>query len=107
MNRSAILAFLFLVMVPLQSAEPWQEALSRMPVRTASVKAHLTAPIQLIFQNFRARDELRGVILMPAASDQLYFFDHGRLFLPENPSLADVLKTLTNNAGIQVSFVAP
>ncbi len=103
--RFFILAWIFCL--PLGAADDCQSALARMPVRTNSFNAHLTVPVELIFDSFKPTETLRSVVLMPGAADQLYFFNSGRLFLPEKPSLLDVLRALTNHAQLRYTCVPP
>jgi hypothetical protein len=88
-------------------ADDWRETLARTPFPRTSFKAYQTEPVELILKAFRPEGELRGVVLMPAAADQLYFFDWGRVDLAGSPSLLDALNALTNKAEMTYSFVAP
>lgn len=90
-----------------RAAEDWQAELAKMPVATNSFSAYLTAPVELIFDNLKPSAHVRGAILMPGAADTLYFFNWGRLFLPDKPSVLDVLNAITNRTELRVSYAAP
>jgi hypothetical protein len=92
---------------PACAAEEWTAAFAKMPVATNAFQVHLTPPVELIFNSFKPTPAIRGVILMPAAADQIYFFDWGRVSLPPNPSLFDTLQAFTNRAKLSARFVAP
>ena len=100
------LLLLFLLLVPAHS-EDWRETLAKTPFPKDSFRAYQTEPVELILKAFRPSGELRGVVLMPAAADQIYFFDWGRVELAGSPTLLDALNALTNKAQMTYSFVAP
>jgi hypothetical protein len=88
-------------------AEDWLQTLAETPFKKTHFQAYRTEPIELILKSFKPSDDLRAVVLMPAAADQLYFFDWGKIELPKHASLLDALNALTNKAHIRYSLAAP
>ena len=88
-------------------AEDWQAHFAKIPINTTSFRAHLTPPVDLVLTNFRPTSEIRAVVLMPGASDRLYFYDWGEVKLPQNPTLLDAITALTNAADLRVFIVPP
>jgi len=99
-----VLAFFFCVSL---HAEDWLETLAKTPFPTNSFRAYQTEPIDLILKSFKPTETMRGVILMPGAADQIYFFDWGQVTLPQNPNLLDAIRGFTNQAKLGFTFVAP
>jgi hypothetical protein len=97
---------LFLLLISTR-AQDFHESLAQTPFSKTQFQAHQTEPVQFILNAFRPTPEMRAVVLMPAASDQLYFFNWGRIELPPNPTLLDALNALTNKAQLTYTFVAP
>lgn len=90
-----------------KAAELWQEVLAKCPVPTNSFRAYQTAPVSLILNSFKPQGDVRGIILMPGAADQLYFFDWGKSILRRPVSVLDVINVLTNRPQLTVTFVKP
>lgn len=102
-----ILLLLLLVLSVSAQAQDWRETLAKTPFSKTTFQAYRTEPVELILKSFKPAGELRGVILMPSAADQLYFFDWGKVELNESPTLLEALNALTNKAQMQYTFVAP
>jgi hypothetical protein len=100
----ALLLLLFLVSA---RGQDWRETLAKTPFSRSSFQAYQTEPVELILKSFKPAGEMRGVVLMPAAADQLYFFDWGRVELSGAPTLLEALNALTNKAQMTYTFVAP
>jgi hypothetical protein len=98
---------LLLILVVSARAQDWREALAKTPFSKSSFQAYRTEPVELILKSFKPAGEMRGVILMPSAADQLYFFDWGKIELGASPSLLDALNALTNKTQALYSFVSP
>ena len=62
-------------------AQEWVAALQKMPLPTNAFRIYRTEPVNLLLKNLRPTGELRGVVFLPASTDELYFFDHGRVEL--------------------------
>jgi hypothetical protein len=98
---------LLLLAFPSRAAESWADALAQIPIRAHSFRAHKTEPVKLILSHFKPTPEIRAVVLMPAAADQLYFHDWGRVDLPANPTLLDAVQALITRAELQVTLAPP
>lgn len=100
--------FAFALPFLLARAGDWRSVLGAMPAGTNSVRIHKTAPMELVFQTFQANPTVRAVIFLPAATDELYFFDHGVATLTgAQTSLADVLEAMTNQGPFRLTFRDP
>jgi hypothetical protein len=89
------------------AGQEWRDALAKMPVKAKSIHVYQTEPVELVLKSFRPTAEMRGVVLMPAAADQIYFFDWGTVELPPEASLLDALNALEKQAQLRFTFVAP
>jgi hypothetical protein len=103
----AVKFILLLILTLCTQAQDWRQALAQTPFPKATFHAYQTEPVELLLNAFRPTAEIRGVILMPAASDQLYFFNWGKVELPQNPTLLEALNALTNKTQLTYSFVSP
>ena len=86
----------------------WKEALDSMPVATNSLRIFKTAAPQLILSALRSNEVVKGIVFLPAATDELYFFDHGlRTWAGQPGSLTDALTELTNGTPFQITYQKP
>ena len=102
----------WLLLISLQVAAraelTWQEALSAMPVNTNVLRIAKTAAPQLIFNALRKNEIVKGIVFLPAATDELYFFDHGsRTWAGQPGSLTDALTALTNGTPFKITYQKP
>ncbi len=95
----------------LQSAsalEPWQAALAQMPLKSRAVSLTKTNTVPLLLNSFQKNSAAKALIIMPGATDELFFFDRVQASLTNNsPSLLDAITALTNQTLIEVTFRAP
>jgi hypothetical protein len=99
---------LLLLCLQLRADEAWVETLKKTPFPTNSIRLQHSEPVDLILKAFRSEGALRGVVLCPSASDDLYFFDWGTLKLDSaQPTLWDALAAITNKTKLQLTFEAP
>jgi hypothetical protein len=104
-----MIALILLAAATSVSAEPsWQEELAKMPLteKPVELNGHNCAPI--LFSAFQRSPVVQALILMPGATDELYFFRraHARI-TNAAPTLLDAVSALTNQTFIQATFRAP
>ena len=88
--------------------EPWQEALSKMPLRTTVADLNKTNAVTVMLEAFQENDTAKALIFMPGATDEFYFFNRGNATLTnDTPTLLDAITALTNQTLIHVTFRAP
>jgi hypothetical protein len=90
-------------------AEPsWQEELARMPLIEKVPELNGKNCARVLFNSFQRDATVRALILMPGATDELYFFRraHARL-TNDAPTLLDAISALTNQTFIQATFRPP
>jgi hypothetical protein len=90
------------------AGEPWQDALGRMPLGAGATALNRTNCVPLILNAFQSNGVVKALILMPGATDELYFFRRAQATLTNaNPSLLDAIMALTNQTHIQATFQPP
>lgn len=90
------------------AAEPWQAALAAMPLVTNTTLLSRTNTVGIILNSFQSNAVIKGVILMPGATDELYFFRRVNVpFAVPKPNLLDCLTALTNQTHILATIVPP
>ncbi|HEY3763386.1 MAG TPA: hypothetical protein VGN23_16695 [Verrucomicrobiae bacterium] len=89
-------------------ADDWQTALSRMPLVSPATELNRTNCVSLLLNSFQPDDKVKALILMPGATDEVYFFHrvHVALNFP-NPTLLEAIVALTNQTYIQADFRPP
>ncbi len=90
-----------------RSAEPWETALSRMPLPTNVRELNGTNFGPTLLQAFQSNSVAKALILMPGAIDEFYFFRRARAQLPAAATLLDALRALENQTRIRATFRAP
>jgi hypothetical protein len=104
------IVFLTLCLAPLTlgAAETWQSALSRMPLGTNVAQLNRTNCVSIMLGAFQSNNVVKGLIFMPGATDEFYFFRRARADLTESPaSLLAAVSALTNQTLIRATFRAP
>jgi hypothetical protein len=103
-----VLAMVFLSAIAVCGAPSWQEELAKMPLtaKPAELDGRNCAPV--LFNSFQRGASVQAIILMPGATDELYFFRrvHARL-TNDAPTLLDAISALTNQSFIQATFRPP
>ncbi len=90
------------------AVERWQEALSKMPLRTTVADLNKTNAVTVMLEAFQENDTVKALIFMPGATDEFYFFNRGNTRLTnDSPTLLDAVTALTNQTLICVTFLAP
>ena len=91
--------------------ETWQSALGRMPLgipQSGTTELNRTNCVSLILNAFQTNSDVKALIFMPGAMDELCFFRRAHATLTNaNPSLLDAVATLTNQTHIQATFQPP
>jgi len=90
------------------AGEPWQNALSRMPLGASVKELDRTNCVPLMLDAFQSNSVVKALIFMPGATDELYFFRRAHATLTSaNLSLLDAVTALTNQTHIQATFQPP
>ena len=90
------------------AGEPWQNALSRMPLGASVKELDRTNCVPLMLDAFQSNSVVKALIFMPGATDEFYFFRRAHATLTNaNPSLLDAVAALTNQTYIQATFQPP
>jgi len=91
-----------------RAGEPWQEALTHMPLAAPTTELNRTNCVPLLLDAFQSNGVVKALIFMPGATDELFFFRRARAVLTNaNPSLLDAVTALTNQTFIQATFRPP
>jgi len=91
------------------AAEPsWPDALATMPLAANPALLSRTNTVALLLGAFQSNSVVKGLVLMPGATDELYFFRRVNVpFHCPAPTLLDVVTALTNHTFITATFVPP
>lgn len=90
------------------AVEPWQFALSRMPLDAGVTELNRTNCVKLMLGAFQSNVVVKGLIFMPGATDEFYFFRRAKAELTNaSPSLLDAVTALTNQTLIRVTYQPP
>jgi hypothetical protein len=102
------LALLVATVVAATGAPSWQEEFSKMPLneKADDLNAHNCA--RILFNSFQRNAAVQALILMPGATDELYFFRRADARLTNDaPTLLDAIAALTNQTFIQATVRPP
>ena len=106
--ESVLLFLVFLFHFGALAHEPWEEALSRMPLNGPPTKLDRTNCVPLMLAAFKSNDVVKALIFMPGATDEFYMFRRASAVLTNaDPSLLDAVTALTNQSLVQATFRAP
>jgi hypothetical protein len=107
--RTIILFLLLLVARAGASApEPWIAALQQMPLPAGVRHLNETNCAPALLQNFQSNAVAKAFVLMPGATDELYFFKRVQANLTnQNATIWDAVVALTNQSPLRVTFQAP
>lgn len=99
---------LALLSLPLRAAEPWQDALARMPLGTNVTELTRTNFSEVMLHAFRSNRTVKALVLAPGATDEFYFFKRATARLTNAaPTLLDAVTALTNQTFIRATFRPP
>ena len=101
--------FLFVRLhISCSAAEPWQTALESMPLEPGVAELNSSNAVQMMLAAFQSNHVVKGLIFMPGATDEFYFFHRARAQLPKGSlTLLDAVNTLSSQTRIQPTFRAP
>lgn len=88
----------------------WMEELEAMPLAGQASRIDPESAPVLLLESFKctAQSEARALVLLPGATDELYFFKRIDLPLPEpRPSLGGLLQMLTNQTRLSIQWEPP
>ena len=104
-----IFAILVLGSVPgLGAQEPWQEVLTKMPLITSANHLDRSNCVPVMLASFQSNRVAKGLIFLPGATDEFYFFRRANAVLTNNhPTLLDAVTVLTNQTLIRCTFREP
>lgn len=98
----------WLLIVPSLSAADWPAALRLMPLAEPAREINNTNFAPLVLKSFQSNAVLKGIILMPGATDEFYFFHRGDTKLgAADTNLLAVITALTNQTQIRVHHRPP
>jgi hypothetical protein len=89
-------------------AADWADALRVMPLAEPAREINDTNFARLMLNSFRSNSVVKGIVLMPGATDEFYFFHRGNTKLGAgDTNLLAAITALTNNTRIRVLYRAP
>ncbi len=90
------------------ASEPWQHALSQMPLKTGVTQLTKTNAVAVMLESFQENETAKALIFLPGATDEFYFFNRGNATLTNDfPTLLDAVTALTNQTLMRVTFRPP
>ena len=102
-----MIAALLLTMVSLD-AQTWQEELAKMPLTEKAPELNRHNCVNILLSSFKRSAVVQGLVFMPGATDEFYFFRRARAKLTnDSPSLLDAVSALTNQTYIRATFNPP
>ena len=109
MNRILYLCLgaLLVATCPARGAESWGPALASMPLGTNRIHFSKGEPARAILHAFRSNDWVKAIVIMPGATDELYFNDRGTCQFAEPTTLLEAVHELTNRTSIRATFHPP
>ena len=106
--RSIACAWLSATVLTACAGEPWQGALSEMPLGARVTELNRTNCVPLMLDAFQSNSVVKALVFMPGATDELCFFRRAHATLTNaNPTLLDAVTALTNQTFIQATFQPP
>jgi hypothetical protein len=89
-------------------AETWEEALRSMPLPRGITELNMTNCVATLLTGLQSNSVVKGIVFMPGATDELYFFRRARAGLKEPaPTMVDALNALRSQTRMQVTFRSP
>jgi hypothetical protein len=86
----------------------WQEEFAKMPLARPVVQLDRSNCVQVMLASFRRNPAVKGLIFMPGATDEFYFFHRARAVLATaSPTLLDAVAALTNQTYIRATLRPP
>jgi hypothetical protein len=96
------------ILLTLAARGGWQDELAKMPLTEKTTELDRSNCVPLLLNSFQRNPNVKALIFMPGATDELYFFRraHARL-TNDAPTLLDAITALTNQTYIQATFFPP
>jgi hypothetical protein len=94
----------------LEAQTTWQEEFAKMPltIRAPVPELNRSNCVAAMLGSFRRNPAVKGLIFMPGATDEFYFFRRARARLTNRaPTLLDTVAALTNQTYIRATVRAP
>jgi hypothetical protein len=93
---------------PLQAQTNWQDAFAKMPLTNRVSELNRSNCVAVMLGAFRRNPAVKGLIFMPGATDEFYFFRRARATLTNSaPTLLDAVAALTNQTAIRATVRPP
>jgi hypothetical protein len=86
----------------------WQEEFAKMPLARRVPELDRSNCVAAMLGSFRRNPAVKGLVFMPGATDEFYFFRRARARLTNSaPTLLDAVAALTNQTRIRATLRAP
>ena len=86
----------------------WQEQFAQMPLTNRVTELTRSNCVAVMLGSFRRNPAVKGLVFMPGATDEFYFFRRARAQLANRaPTLLDAVAALTNQTYIRATVRAP
>jgi hypothetical protein len=93
---------------PLAAQTNWQEEFAKMPLAEKVSELNRTNCVKVMLGAFQRNPLVKGLVFMPGATDEFYFFRRAKAKLTNNaPTLLDAVVALTNQTFIRVTLQPP
>jgi hypothetical protein len=103
-----VCGLILLLSLRLLALEPWQTALSQMPLATNVSELNEENCVRLMLRSFASNDVVKAIVFMPGATDEFYMFHRTKAALSNaSPTLLDAVTALTNQTWIRATFYPP
>jgi hypothetical protein len=107
LRQLLFLAALLGTSVAAQGVESWQSELATMQLSTNRIHFSKAEPARAILQALKPNPVVKAIVIMPSATDELYFNDRGTTVFTNTPTLFDAVRELTNHTSIRATFRPP
>jgi len=88
--------------------EPWEAALSLMPLPAGVTELNLTNGVGTMLTGLQSNTVVKGIVFMPGATDEFYFFRRAKAALTNPaPTMLDGVIALKRQTRIRATFHAP
>jgi len=93
---------------PLAAQTTWQEEFAKMPLAEKVTELNRTNCAKVMLGAFQRNPAVKGLVFMPGATDEFYFFRRARATLTNRaPTLLDAVLALTNQTYIRATLRPP
>ena len=106
--RFIVAGLLAALTLPLTAQTNWQTEFARMPLTEKPAALDRHNCVKIMLASFQRNPVVQGLIFMPGATDEFYFFHRARAILSNTaPTLLDAVMALTNQTYIRATFRPP